>query len=142
MLTVNIKVSIIISMLLVSQLGFSSVESIEEALDYCATEKSWVAQKVLLHTIEDQENKQLDPDNITSTLLARYPLQKNELPITFFEWGQLYNQTTEISIPFIDKQKSPLIFIATSIISAEECSLAEPSYFEITPEKWIFSASE
>ncbi|MDE9429014.1 hypothetical protein [Xenorhabdus bovienii] len=58
------------------------------------------------------------------------------LPITFSEWGQLYSQTTEITIPFIDNQVPPIILITSSIISAVECSLTEPTYFDITPNSY------
>ncbi|WP_237387160.1 hypothetical protein [Xenorhabdus sp. Sc-CR9] len=109
--------------------------SIDESLNYCATIESSAAQKVIQHAVE--ENKQLDPYKAVSTFITRYPLAKNKLPITFLDWGQLYTQTIEISIPFIDKQKPPMIFIAASIISAEECSLTEPSYIDITPESWV-----
>ncbi|MDC9613150.1 hypothetical protein PSI19_04470 [Xenorhabdus khoisanae] len=98
-----------------------------------------MAQKVIQHAVE--ANKQLDPQNVVSTVIARHLLAKDKLPITLSDWGQLYNQTIEISIPFIDKQKSPVTFIATSIISTEECSLTDPSYIDITSEIWTIPTS-
>ncbi|MDX8000148.1 hypothetical protein FE394_13270 [Xenorhabdus sp. Reich] len=135
MLIKNSNTSIIITMLLIPEIGFSSVN---ESLNYCAKNESWVAQKIIQHAAA--ENKYLDPYNATSILITRYPLAKDKLPITLSDWGHLYTQTIEISIPFFDKQKSPVIFIATSIISTEECSLTEPSYINITPERWILPA--
>lgn len=136
MLTNNINKILIIAILSIPKMGFSSVD---ENLNYCATTESWVAQKVIQHAVE--ANKQLDPQNVVSTVIARHLLAKDKLPITLSDWGQLYNQTIEISIPFIDKQKSPVTFIATSIISTEECSLTDPSYIDITSEIWTIPTS-
>ncbi|OTA17640.1 exported hypothetical protein [Xenorhabdus vietnamensis] len=136
MLTKYLSKISIIAILSIPKIGFSTVD---KNLNDCATTESWVAQKVIQHAVE--KNKQLDPYNATSTFITRYPLTKDKLPITLSGWGQLYTQTVEISIPFIDKQKSPMIFIATSVISEEECSLTEPSYIDITPENWVIPTS-
>ncbi|MBI6550509.1 hypothetical protein [Xenorhabdus lircayensis] len=132
MLIKNINKIVIITILSIPKIGFSSVN---ENLNYCATTESWVAQKVIQHAVE--KNKQLDSYNAVSTFIARHPLAKDKLPITLLDWGQLYTQTIEILIPFIDKPKPPVTFIATSIILAKECSLTEPSYINITPESWV-----
>ncbi|MDC9582878.1 hypothetical protein PSI15_15105 [Xenorhabdus sp. PR6a] len=109
-----------------------SLSSTNDDLDYCATSQSWIAQYVINTVVE--KNKQLDRMKATSSLIERRKLIKGKKPIVFNEWGQLYTQTTEISIPYIDNHKKPVILIASSIISAEECSLTEPTYFDITPE--------
>ncbi|CBJ81116.1 hypothetical protein XBJ2_1050002 [Xenorhabdus bovienii str. Jollieti] len=41
------------------------------------------------------------------------------LPITFSEWGQLYSQTTEIVIPFIDNQAPPMTLICMPVLTFE-----------------------
>ncbi|MDC9594816.1 hypothetical protein [Xenorhabdus sp. IM139775] len=109
-----------------------SLSSTNDDLDYCATIQSWVAQKVINTAVE--KNKHLDQFRATSSLIERSKLIKGKKPIVFNEWGQLYTQTIEISIPYIDNHKKSVTLIASSIISAEECSLAEPTYFDITPE--------
>ncbi|MBD2785734.1 hypothetical protein ID858_06230 [Xenorhabdus sp. DI] len=120
---------ILFAMLLVPSIALSSTE---DALDYCATSQSWTAQYVINRSFE--RNKQLDRMKATSSLIERSKLVKGKKPIVLKELGQLYTQTTEISIPYIDNHKKSVILIASSIISAEECSLTEPTYFDITPE--------
>ncbi|PHM44864.1 exported hypothetical protein [Xenorhabdus mauleonii] len=114
-----------------------ALSSTKEDLDYCATVKSWAAQKVIDAAFE--KDKQLDREKATSSLIERTKLVEGNKPITFKDWGQLYAQTIKVSIPYIDKQKKSAIFIASSIISAEECSLTTPSYFDMTPEHYIFN---
>ncbi|MDE1480291.1 hypothetical protein KKJ17_18985 [Xenorhabdus bovienii] len=121
---------ILFAMIFIPSIALSST-STKDALDYCATSQSWAAQKVIYAIAE--KNKQLDKIRATSSLIERTKLVKGKKPVIFEEWGQLYTQTIEISIPYIDNQKKPVILIASSIISAEECSLTEPAYFDITP---------
>ncbi|CDG89417.1 hypothetical protein [Xenorhabdus bovienii] len=127
----NINKVIVFAMLFIPRMGFSLVD---EDLDYCAKKESWVAYKVIEKAVE--KNNRLDKHRAVSTLLARHKLKKEKLPITFSEWGQLYSQTTEIVIPFIDNQAPPIALITSSIISAAECSLTEPIYFDITPNSY------
>ncbi|MDE9558073.1 hypothetical protein KKJ06_22560, partial [Xenorhabdus bovienii] len=61
-------------------------------------------------------------------------LVKEGKPIVLKESGQLYTQTLEVTIPYVDKTKKPVVFIVSSIISAEECSLTEVAYYNITSE--------
>ncbi|MDE9448097.1 hypothetical protein KKJ04_21925, partial [Xenorhabdus bovienii] len=96
-----------------------------------STVESWPAQKVIL--AEYQKNEQLDRMKASSFLIERTKLAKGNKPIKFEDWGQLYTQTIEVTIPYIDNQRKPKVFIASSIISAEECSLTQSAYFEITP---------
>jgi hypothetical protein len=127
------KKSILIAMLFIPGVALSSTkDATTEALDYCATVESWAAQKVI--DAEFNKNKQLDRIKATSSLIERVKLVKGNSPIKFEDWGQLYTQTIEVTIPYIDKRKKPAVFIASSIISAEECSLTEVAYFDITPE--------
>ncbi|MDC9595677.1 hypothetical protein [Xenorhabdus anantnagensis] len=123
------KKFIVFAMLFVPSIALSSTN---DDLDYCATIQSWPAQKVISIIVE--KNKQLDQLRATSFLIERSKLVKGKKPIVFEEWGQLYTQTIEITIPYIDNHKKPVTFIASSIISAEECSLTEPAYFDITSE--------
>lgn len=101
-----------------------------KALDYCATVESWAAQKTINQLI--QQNKELDPQHATSFLLVRTALKDHIKPITLGEWGPLYVQTIKISIPFINNKKPPVTILASSIISAKECSLTEPTYIDMT----------
>ncbi|SFN45220.1 hypothetical protein [Xenorhabdus japonica] len=129
------KKLILLAMLFIPSIALSSTkDATKEALDYCATTESWAAQKVIDAAVE--RNKQLDRMKATSSLIERHKLVKGKKPITFEDWGQLYTQTIEVSIPYIDSHKKPVIFIASSIISAEECSLTEVAYFNITPEMY------
>lgn len=95
-------------------------------LDYCATVESWTAQKIIDKFA--QKNKNLDPLRATSYLMVRTALTDHDTPVTLGEWGQLYTQTIKISLPFIDHKTPSMTIIASSIISAEECSLSEPSF--------------
>ncbi|MDX7999370.1 hypothetical protein FE394_09175 [Xenorhabdus sp. Reich] len=127
------KKFILLAMLCVPGIALSSTkDETKEALDYCATAESWATQKVIDAAFD--KNKQLDRMKATSSLIERTKLVKGNKPITFQDWGQLYTQTLEITIPYIDKHKKPAVFIAASIISAEECSLSEVAYFDITHE--------
>lgn len=126
------KKLILLAILCVPSIALSaSKDSTREALDYCATVESWPAQKVIL--TEYRKNKQLDRMKATSLLIERTKLVKGNKPIQFEDWGQLYTQTIEVSIPYINNQKKSAVFIASSIISAEECSLTESAYFKISP---------
>ncbi|AHG22835.1 hypothetical protein Z042_14850 [Chania multitudinisentens RB-25] len=107
--------------------GISAATS--KALDYCATVESWAAQKVIQQLV--QTHKDLDPKNATASLLVRTAIKEQEKPVTLGEWGPLYTQTIKIQLPFIDNKKLPMTVIASSIISAEECSLSEPSYIDM-----------
>ncbi|WON78295.1 hypothetical protein [Serratia sp. UGAL515B_01] len=107
--------------------GISTATS--KALDYCATVESWAAQKVIQQLV--QKNKDLDPQRATALLLERTALKEQSKPVTLSEWGPLYTQTIKIQIPFTGNKKPPMTIIASSIISAEECSLTEPSYLDM-----------
>ncbi len=100
-----------------------------EALDYCATVESWAAQTTLQQVTAN--HKELNTHQATAVLLHRSALKDGDAPVLLGEWGQLYTQTIKITIPFWSDKKSPLVVLATSIISAEECSLSQPSYVEI-----------
>lgn len=110
--------------------GVSTATS--KALDYCATVGSWTAQKVIQQFV--QKNKNLDPQHATSSLLERTALTEQTHPVTLGEWGSLYTQTIKIQIPFTNNKEHPITVIASSIISAEECSLTEPSYIDMGRE--------
>ncbi|MBC8949854.1 hypothetical protein [Xenorhabdus sp. TS4] len=127
------KKIILFAMLFIPTIAFSSIkDDTEKALDYCATTESWAAQIVITNSY--RKNNQFDRMKATSSLLERTRLAKEGKPIVLKESGQLYTQTLEITIPYINKNKKPAVFIASSIISAEECSLSEVAYFDITPE--------
>lgn len=102
-----------------------------KSLDYCATVGSWAAQQ----TIDKfyQKNRNLDPQRATSTLLVRTALKEQSTPVTLGEWGALYTQTIKISLPYVDDKAPPITIIASSIISAEECSMSEPAFVEMAP---------
>ncbi|OTA14148.1 exported hypothetical protein [Xenorhabdus vietnamensis] len=104
----------------------------KNALDYCATPESWASQYVINSSF--RKDKSFDRMKATSSLIERTKLVKGDKPIFLKESGQLYTQTLEITIPYIDKNKKPAVFIASSIISVEECSLSEVAYFDITHE--------
>ena len=101
-----------------------------KALDYCATVESWAAQKTIGSLV--QKNKMLDPQRATSALLVRTELKDKSAPVTLGDWGQLYTQTIKVTLPYIDNKMPPKTIIATSIISAEECSLSEPAFVDMT----------
>lgn len=128
------KKNIPILMLFISSVSFSSTK---DDLDYCATVESWAAQQVIESAFE--KNKQLDKLKANSFLIERTKLIDGEKEIKFEDWGQLYTQTIKIIIPYANNQKKEVIFVASSIISAEECSLGMPSYFDITPDNYIFN---
>ncbi|PHM35959.1 hypothetical protein [Xenorhabdus innexi] len=102
----------------------------QKALDYCATVDSWAAQKVI--DAELRKGKELDREKATASLINRTKLVSGKNAIQLGEWGQLYTQTIEVSVPYIDNQKKPMRLIVSSIISAEECSLTEPAYVDMT----------
>ncbi|MDC9616196.1 hypothetical protein PSI19_20535 [Xenorhabdus khoisanae] len=130
------KKKILISMLFISSVVFSSMK---DDLDYCATVESWAAQQVIESAFE--ENTQLDKLKATSFLIERTKLMDGKKEIKFEYWGQLYTQTIKVVIPYVNNKNKEVTFIASSIISAEECSLGMgmPSYFDITPENYIFN---
>ncbi|PHM36585.1 hypothetical protein [Xenorhabdus innexi] len=119
------------TMLFIPSIGIASAN---ENLNYCATTESWAAHKVITSAV--RKNNQLDKYQAKSILINRHLLEKNKSPITYSEWGKLYSQTIEVTIPYIDKDKSPMIIIASSIISAEECSFSDPTYIDITPKSY------
>ncbi|MBD2806588.1 hypothetical protein ID855_18215 [Xenorhabdus sp. ZM] len=125
--------NILFGMLFIPYIAFSSTEDeAKKDLDYCATVQSWAAQIVINDSY--RKNNQLDRMRVTSSLLERTKLVKEGRPIVLKESGQLYTQTLEVTIPYVDKNKKPVVFIASSIISAEECSLTEVAYYNITSE--------
>ncbi|MBD1227959.1 hypothetical protein [Xenorhabdus griffiniae] len=128
------KKNIFISILFTSNVAFSSTKA---DLDYCATVESWATQQVIESAFE--KNKQLDKLKATSFLIERTKLMDGRKEIKFEDWGQLYTQTIKVIIPYVNNQKKKVTFIASSIISAEECSLGMPSYFDITPDNYIFN---
>ncbi|WP_426577544.1 hypothetical protein ACP179_05305 [Xenorhabdus stockiae] len=119
------------TMLFIPAIGIASTN---ENLDYCATTESWAAYQVINAAV--RKNNQLDKHQANSILINRHLLEKNKLPITYSAWGELYSQTIEVTIPYIDKNKSPMIIIASSIISEEECSFTDPTYVDITPKSY------
>ncbi|AOM39535.1 hypothetical protein [Xenorhabdus hominickii] len=123
------KKIVVFVILIFSNITFASEN---EDLDYCATIESWAASKVISSVIT--KNQELDQYQATSSFISRHKLVKEGKPITLTEWGQLYIQTIEISIPYINNQKKSVTLIASSIISTQECSLTEPAYFDITSE--------
>ncbi|MDC9589784.1 hypothetical protein PSI23_10865 [Xenorhabdus sp. XENO-10] len=132
------KKFILLVLLCVPGLAVSATkETSQKALDYCATVESWAAQKVI--DAEWKKNKQLDRAKASSSLLNRTKLVRGKNAIQLGEWGQLYTQTIEVSIPYIGNQKKSTQFLVSSIISAEECSLTEPAYIDITPGRYIFN---
>ncbi|MBC8955030.1 hypothetical protein [Xenorhabdus sp. PB62.4] len=128
------KKNILFAMLFIPTIAFSSTK---DDLDYCATVESWAAQQVIESAFE--KNKQLDKLKATSFLIERTKLIDGKKEIKFEDWGQLYTQTIKVIIPYVNNQKKEVTFIASSIISAEECSLGMPSYFDITPDNYIFN---
>ncbi|CDG17215.1 hypothetical protein [Xenorhabdus doucetiae] len=127
------KKNILFGMLFIPYIAFSSTkDETKKDLDYCATVQSWAAQIVINDAY--RKNNQLDRMSATSSLLERTKLVKEGRPIVLKESGQLYTQTLEVTIPYVDKNKKPVVFIASSIISAEECSLTEVAYYNITSE--------
>lgn len=100
-----------------------------DALDYCATLGSWAAQTTLQQFTANRE--ELNTHQATAVLLQRSALKDADAPVRLGEWGQLYTQTLKITIPFRNDKKSPLVVLATSIISAKECSLSQPLYVEM-----------
>lgn len=111
-------------------------DSLENNLNYCASVGSWAAQKVISQELS--KNKNLDSKKATALLIHRTRLKNENNPVTLGDWGQLYTQTITITIPYIHKKKKPLTLIASSIISAAECSLTDPAYIDSTPEHYRF----
>lgn len=101
-----------------------------KALDYCASVESWAAQKTIDHFV--QKNRALDPQRATASLLVRTALQDRVTPVILGDWGQLYAQTIKVTLPYVDNKTPPVTIIASSIISAEECSLSEPAFVDMT----------
>ncbi|WP_127958067.1 hypothetical protein [Serratia microhaemolytica] len=100
----------------------------KQKLDYCATAGSWAAQTIANE--EKIQNPRLDRDKVTSVLISRTKMKDiNDKKIQVPNLGDLYLQTIMVSIPYINDEKKPAVFIASSIISAEECSISNPSYF-------------
>lgn len=112
-------------------------DTLEKNLNYCSSMESWAAQKVISRELS--KDKQLDGEKATSLLINRTRLEKGNIPVKLGDWGQLYTQTIAITIPYIHKQKKPLTFIASSIISAAECSLTDPAYIDSTSEHYSFN---
>jgi hypothetical protein len=102
----------------------------DKVLDYCATVDSWAAQKVI--TAVTLQDRTLDPNQASSSLLMRAAVMEKSTPLSMGEWGQLYTQTIKILLPFKDVNKGSKTIIATSIISSEECSISEPSYLDMS----------
>ncbi|WP_411753161.1 hypothetical protein [Serratia sp. (in: enterobacteria)] len=117
---------LIITLLAMPSIGYAS----SRALDYCAAVESWAAQKTIDSFVN--KNQELDPQRATSSLLVRTALKDKRVPVMLGDWGQLYTQTIKITIPFVGNKKPPMTVIASAIISAEECSLSEPSFIEIS----------
>jgi hypothetical protein len=101
-----------------------------QALDYCAKVESWAAQKTIDSLVK--KDQELDSQRATSSLLVRTALKDKTVPVKLGDWGQLYTQTIKITIPFVGNKKPPMTVIASTIISAEECSLSEPSFIEMS----------
>jgi hypothetical protein len=119
---------LIISLLIMPCMSSAS----SAALDYCATVESWAAQKTIDSFVKKDQDQELDPQRAISSLLVRTALKDKMVPVKLGDWGQLYTQTIKVTIPFVGNKKPPIAVIASSIISAEECSLSEPSFVEMS----------
>lgn len=103
----------------------------QAALDYCAKVDSWPASRAISEEIK--ANPQLDESHATTQLLSRKPVIENGKHVNAGAWGPVYIQIIKISIPYKKpKSKYNIELLASSFISAEECSLSEPSHINIT----------
>lgn len=100
-------------------------------LDYCSGVDAWAATKVISEEV--RKNALLDGTQAMTQLLSTRPVTGNNMPINAGTWGPVYLQVIKVSIPYKTTSKNRKVeLLVSSFISAQECSMSEPSYINLT----------
>ena len=114
----------------------SALADDKNALDYCSKVNAWPASRMISEAVKN--NALLDGSRASSKILSTTPVTENNKPVNAGIWGPIYLQIIKLSIPYkLPNQTQEVELIVSSFISAQECSIAEPSYMNLTELKKI-----
>ena len=92
-------------------------------IDYCATPQAWAAQI----TVAALRNTDFAPYPLPKVeVLAQQKLSGTDTLASSNVMGELYSQTLLITVTSQHPDQASKRFIVTSVISDQECSLAQP----------------
>ena len=97
--------------------------------DYCATSQAWAAQI----TVAKLRNEHFDPQPLPKVeLLSQQRLSGTYGLPASNDFGELYSQTLLITVSSQRPKQAAKRFIVSTIISDQECSMAEPIIIDLS----------
>lgn len=96
-------------------------------VDYCASPQAWAAQITVAHL----RNDHFDPQPLPKVeLLSQQRLSGMHGLRASKDFGELYSQTLLITVASQQPKQAPKRFLVTTIISDQECSMADPIFID------------